>query len=202
MIKILRLWSFVALFSVAAVSTSVSAATVIDFGTGLAGPGGTITNNGTHTAGSDILIGALSVSGAPANNGVYVTDAVLDFDTGIASNFITIVVSVPDLNIGAGTVLLTGSFDLSTTSYQAIPTAGGVTEIFSGGGPDTKACALLCALQVPLGTPFEFFGFTIESVNGVVVSTDIVNTAVPVPAAVWLFGSGLLGLVGVARRRA
>lgn len=27
------------------------------------------------------------------------------------------------------------------------------------------------------------------------------TTAVPVPAAVWLFGSGLLGLVGVARRR-
>ena len=27
-------------------------------------------------------------------------------------------------------------------------------------------------------------------------------SAVPVPAAVWLFGSGLLGLVGVARRRA
>ena len=27
------------------------------------------------------------------------------------------------------------------------------------------------------------------------------NVAVPVPAAVWLFGSGLIGLVGVARRR-
>ena len=26
-------------------------------------------------------------------------------------------------------------------------------------------------------------------------------SAVPVPAAVWLFGSGLLGLVGVARRK-
>ena len=26
-------------------------------------------------------------------------------------------------------------------------------------------------------------------------------TAVPVPAAVWLFGSGLLGLAGFARRR-
>lgn len=29
----------------------------------------------------------------------------------------------------------------------------------------------------------------------------ITPSAVPVPAAVWLFGSGLLGLVGVARRR-
>jgi hypothetical protein len=26
-------------------------------------------------------------------------------------------------------------------------------------------------------------------------------SAVPVPAAVWLFASGLLGLVGIARRR-
>lgn len=31
--------------------------------------------------------------------------------------------------------------------------------------------------------------------------TGSVVTAVPVPAAVWLFGSGLLGLVGVARRK-
>ena len=29
---------------------------------------------------------------------------------------------------------------------------------------------------------------------------DISLTAVPVPAAVWLFGSGLLGMIGVARR--
>ena len=31
------------------------------------------------------------------------------------------------------------------------------------------------------------------------ITTDV--SAVPVPAAVWLFGSGLLGLVGVARRK-
>ncbi len=31
--------------------------------------------------------------------------------------------------------------------------------------------------------------------------TDYAPAAVPVPAAVWLFGSGLLGLVGIARRR-
>lgn len=31
--------------------------------------------------------------------------------------------------------------------------------------------------------------------------TDYNATVVPVPAAVWLFGSGLLGLVGIARRK-
>ncbi|MFV2004950.1 MAG: VPLPA-CTERM sorting domain-containing protein [Gammaproteobacteria bacterium] len=33
-------------------------------------------------------------------------------------------------------------------------------------------------------------------------SSLTVNAVVPVPAAVWLFGSGLIGLVGLARRKA
>ena len=32
-------------------------------------------------------------------------------------------------------------------------------------------------------------------------SESFVNNPVPVPAAIWLFGSGLLGLVGIARRK-
>ena len=32
-------------------------------------------------------------------------------------------------------------------------------------------------------------------------SGNITGTVVPVPAAVWLFGSGLLGLVGISRRK-
>ena len=31
--------------------------------------------------------------------------------------------------------------------------------------------------------------------------SDFGQTAVPVPAAAWLFGSGLLGLIGIARRK-
>jgi hypothetical protein len=37
--------------------------------------------------------------------------------------------------------------------------------------------------------------------GGSIFWDDVSVSAVPVPAAVWLFGSGLLGLVGVARRR-
>ncbi|HHJ36594.1 MAG TPA: VPLPA-CTERM sorting domain-containing protein [Gammaproteobacteria bacterium] len=33
-------------------------------------------------------------------------------------------------------------------------------------------------------------------------SVSVASTVVPVPAAVWLFGSGLIGLVGVSRRKA
>jgi len=39
------------------------------------------------------------------------------------------------------------------------------------------------------------YGFDYASINGTV-------SAIPVPAAVWLFGSGLLGLIGVATKKA
>ena len=173
-----------------------NAVVVIDFGTGSSGPGGTISNDGTNTAGSGILIGSMIVEGTAAD-GTYAVNANLNFDT--AADTITVFGSIAGLGI-FGQTLLSGSFD--SFNYTAIPAPGGTTEIFSGQGPDTKNTVLLTNLGVPTNTPFDFFGFSIESANGNVVSTDIINTqAVPVPAAVWLFGSGLLGLVGIARRK-
>ena len=48
------------------------------------------------------------------------------------------------------------------------------------------------------------FGATSTNYNGSGVFYDNLNfdrVVVPVPAAVWLFGSGLLGLIGIARRK-
>ena len=45
-------------------------------------------------------------------------------------------------------------------------------------------------------------GFTPGSIQQAVFSIDSFETSVvPIPAAVWLFGSGLIGLIGVARRK-
>jgi len=71
------------------------------------------------------------------------------------------------------------------------------------GGPATVTCGDVCqdgdtftlfyTTVVPAGQPFAGVSYQLY-LEGVV-------SAVPVPAAVWLFGSGLLGLAGIARRR-
>ena len=46
-------------------------------------------------------------------------------------------------------------------------------------------------------------GFSSTNLTPVVggFETDVYVNPVPVPAAVWLFGSGLIGLIGIARRK-
>ena len=45
----------------------------------------------------------------------------------------------------------------------------------------------------------EYDPVLIGGANNIIAGTEV--SAVPVPAAAWLFGSGLIGLIGVARRK-
>jgi hypothetical protein len=57
-------------------------------------------------------------------------------------------------------------------------------------------------ISMAAGGPFAFFNANFNAdMSPIGDVSDIPVAAVPVPAAVWLFGSGLLGLVGIARRK-
>jgi len=189
-----------AYIAVAAFSTNVSAApVVIDFGTGLGGAGGTISTIDGDIFGSDINIGSLTVAGTTSADGVYVTDAFLNFDTNL--NTISISGTISEFDI-SNSQLLSGSF--TEWTYTA-PSA--ISRIFSGSGIDSIEGILLNKLGVSPDTEFNFFGFSlgydITGDGATAISTDIMNTSiVPVPSAVWLFGAGLIGLAGIARRKA
>lgn len=90
----------------------------------------------------------------------------------------------------------------------AINMGGGAWGSNANGVADIT-CAVDCAdgdtytldytATVPLGDPSGFGGVKYNLHLVGTIGTAV--SAVPVPAAVWLFGSGLLGLVGVARRK-
>ncbi len=107
---------------------------------------------------------------------------------------------------------LTGSSFLWTsgTSTRSACTPNGPFggAVCGGSGSGTY---LLAPDQNPIAFDLSYGGLTtfttsrLASDGGVITATyTLTNTtpAVPVPAAAWLFGSGLLGLAGIARRRA
>jgi len=102
-------------------------------------------------------------------------------------------------NSWAGRTLLEGYFTSSDGSgSQFLVTGGDLAPYFTGGlfvWNNTLA-------QVDVsedGTPQHETGYLNNNWTLTMTATPV--SPVPVPAAVWLFGSGLLGMVAVARRR-
>lgn len=93
-----------------------------------------------------------------------------------------------NFTLSAGQVAFGTLFDWSTTS--GIPVLA-VFDCGAGGAGD--ACTGVSGYPMQVG-PFP-------NQNPTFSGTVAAVSAVPVPAAVWLFGSGLVGLAGIARRR-
>ncbi|MDH5764378.1 MAG: VPLPA-CTERM sorting domain-containing protein [Gammaproteobacteria bacterium] len=126
-------------------------------------------------------------------------------------------------DFGAGTITIANT----TTFYASVWTAHNVTFVDNGdgtyGNPTPGVTPnMLFDWSVNLNIPVDATWDVTDNGNGTLtvasVSTTIMpssaafpgfhptftgtlGSAVPVPAAVWLMGSGLIGLVGVARRR-
>jgi len=190
--KMSALLGFVALGSL----SFNAAAAVISFGTGTAGFGGVVSFSpgGGDFTGTNINIGALTIAGSTSDGPYAVTNGVLSFST--ATGNLDIQGSVADLSISNQT-LLTGTIDNFFASDQ------GELSFFQAGGSSVLSTDLLSAIGLS-GTGFEYLAYNIESNElGQVINTGVVNTTsvVPLPAAAWLFGSAILGLLGIARRK-
>lgn len=72
------------------------------------------------------------------------------------------------------------------------------SEVLDGGACKSSTFNLACLLAAQHTTSGDWHTPGNKSLSHI---TFYNSGVVPVPAAVWLFGSGLLGLVGVARRR-
>jgi hypothetical protein len=206
----------------ALLTTTTNAAT-IDFGVE-APTSGTISYAGGAAAliGANIDVDSIVGLGTPLNSDLNdgteaCSSCVLSFTTGISTggwNFggggtISIVGGFTAAGIGAGETLLTGTFDSSTV----VDIGGSMFDfkILGASFFDTKHPDLLSYFGMPAGDYTGGLNISFDMIGTPVVGTDftsdtlfsgdVVNNPVPVPAAVWLFGSGLLGLVGIARRK-
>ena len=104
--------------------------------------------------------------------------------------------SVNDVNATSDTAIDMSGWRVAWGEVPEINMGGGAAGVMACGTCDDGAAYTLdYSAVVPPGDPSGF--------GGVLYAVHLEGTVsqVPVPAAVWLFGSGLMGLVGVARRR-
>ena len=129
-------------------------------------------------------------------------------------------------NVGIGTVEANSAYTITFDARGGFGFAEFFSELSGGGTSKSEllgGAPLAVNADPDVWTPFLFSGTTGNDVSGGVtlqftattgatpgassqmfydnLVIDVATSAVPVPAAVWLFGSGLLGLVGVARRK-
>jgi hypothetical protein len=135
------------------------------------------------------------------------------FDWNGNNNIDVFVVAAPSSVFGTGAVR---SADIANCDQTASASAPAVNCLWDGASvvtgfkPVANQVWMLAStdgnsdgiMGVPMAVGGPFAGFNANFNASLDPGADIGDIpAIPVPAAVWLFGSGLLGLVGVARRK-
>lgn len=102
---------------------------------------------------------------------------------------------------GAGNVTIDMSGWRMTWNYDAIIDLGSGDTTY--GYPESTA-VVTCAIDCSYGDSYILdYAAKVgpgSTLTGLDYWLHLEGTIVPIPSAVWLFGSGLLGLIGVARR--
>lgn len=135
-------------------------------------------NDSNSTPAASVLQTLAGTSTAPGTSYTISFDWNRDFQPGDVGNV--------TVTFGSNVI---GSFDPFATSPGTF-SAGGL--LASGASTDFSLDFSSTAFDGNLGNTDRIY----------VTNFAITETVVPVPAAVWLFGSGLLGLIGIARRKA
>lgn len=103
-------------------------------------------------------------------------------------------------DLGSGSVY--GSFDATIASNNTTESiflnANAISSLMTGLGSEW---GIGYSVINTTHTDFNVIERVFRGSEDNMPSSELILTVVPVPAAVWLFGSGLLGLVAIARRR-
>ena len=158
-----------------------------------------------------VVMPALDIALLDGDNGAVLSGTtpenfVFDIDA-TAIKIVTDDINNP-INIPDQSFTLHGTFDINTSLFVGtFDVAGGllsgtfknltITRLSSGSW-DFKTDLIYTSGSLK----GELLGGRLEGIGDTVNLGAKLGPVVPVPAAVWLFGSGLIGLIGVARRKA
>lgn len=103
------------------------------------------------------------------------------------------------IDLQTSELLSIGFGNFAGIAFGATPTTIGSLSFTMGGSLDDFSA--LTMVDSPMWGPrfYDLIGGTIEMTYEGGLATNV--NEVPVPAAAWLFGSGLLGLAGIAKKR-